>query len=241
MKNEIKIPWYRKNVKKIGHLSDPAIPNFDFPDRKKKPNPRPRKPDPRPILQTRPEPAFDPVKEVDPYAISDPVQTPIPVGLPVSEKNRLPSLNPLPNARWGDKPTTKSPIPTGNGLAPAIRMPSGEILFKLMEAEPSGKYNQFIQDYNDVSLELMWNIANPFIIFSEPSYTEIKVFLDTHDFDKMTSDDVIKYFKDEGVSGKDLLSLPVRLFTFKKAIDTMSTIEDIIVPPLPQNKNNKIY
>lgn len=230
MINKIRIPWYRKNVRGNFTLAD-EYPNVEFPDRNKKPRPRPNKPEPNLKPAPRPEPVV--IHEFRTSELPDTIQTPVPFGLPLPEKKKLPSLNPLPNVNWEDKIPKR--IPNGS-LSPTIKMPSGEILFKLMEAEPNGKYDKFLNDYNNLTLELMWNTANPFIVFEEPSYSQVKIFLENNDLNEIKADDIIKYFKKEGVTGKDLSTLPIRIYTFKRTIDLLSTIEDIFVPPLSNSR-----
>jgi hypothetical protein len=95
-KNEIKIPWYRRNTKGIGEIKDIGIQPISFPVDIPKPLPSLK---PVPVTEPIRVPVTNPIKSPVTNPVNEPVPTPfpnpIPVPLPIPERN--PDENPYRN------------------------------------------------------------------------------------------------------------------------------------------------
>ena len=241
--NKISIPWYRKNVAKPLSIENDGGGGFGLPEldpnrrRRRKPTPDPT-PDPTP----QPDGVRVPVKDPNPVPgivwvngkayIDDGVWlTPV---IDAKQPNKTPGNSPSTRPHGGHVPEgiPFPRLPDLNPKKPALNMgvPGDEILLKLMEADPS--YTKFVKKYNDLSMEFLWEMQNPFIIFEYPTYKQVKKLMKTFDIEKMNSKDVKAYFKDLGIKGKDLNTASVRFFIYYETLKVGGQIEDIVVPPI---------
>lgn len=242
--NKINIPWYRKNVVRPQQLESDPFGGFDFPelDPDRRRRRRRNTPDPTPDPTPQPDGVRVPVAQKTTYPVVVTIEgkqyiddgvflTP----LDVKQPNKIPNPTPSRKPQGGRIPELEPNFPRLPDLSPkkpalGMGVPGDEILLKLMEGDPS--YSKFVKKYNEYSMQFLWEVQNPFIIFEYPTYGQVKKLLKTFDIEKMNSKDVKAYFKDLGIKGKDLNTAATRFFIFYETLKVGGQLEDIFVPPI---------